>query len=290
MHAVLGATGHVGSSVLAHLLAAGEEVLAITHSEEKKAELEKDGAIVAVVDVKNSHKLAAVLKEANSVFVLNPPGDITKDSFADELETIHSIVESLSIARPKKLVVESTQGAQEGQQNGDLGTLFELENEVRKLDIPVSVTRAPFYMSNWDMQLEQARKGKIQSIFPADFKMPMASPKDLGKYNAEKLISGNFEDFEINDFNGPKLYSAQDVADAFAKALNRKVEVEVIPEDKWVEYFASMGFSEQSAISFAEMSRLAFEHDYDNQNEAVMGETTLDDYIKELCQKEQTHG
>ncbi len=290
MHAVLGATGHVGSSVLAHLLNAGEEVLAITHSEEKKELLEKKGAMVAVVDVKNSHKLAAVLKEADSVFVLNPPGDITRDSFADELKTVHSIVESLSIARPKKLVVESTQGAQEGHQNGDLGTLFVLEKEIRKLDIPVSITRAPFYMSNWDMQLDNAKKGKIQSIFPADFKMPMASPEDLGKYNAEKLISENFQEFEINDFNGPRLYSAQDVADAFAKALNKNVAVEVIPQEEWAEYFVSMGFSEQSAKSFAEMSRLAYEHVYDNQSEALHGETTLDEYIRELCQKEKTHG
>ena len=38
---------------------------------------------------------------------------------------------------------------------------------VKATAIPASVTRAGFYMSNWDLQLESARKGKVQSFFPA---------------------------------------------------------------------------------------------------------------------------
>ncbi len=285
MHAVLGATGHVGSSVISHLLHAGEEVLAITHSHDHVEELTLKGAKVALVDVRDSQKLAETLKGMSSVFVLNPPGDVSKDSLREESETVKSIVEALKIARPERLVVESTQGAQKGEMLGDLGVLFDLEEGIRNLGIPTSVTRAGFYMSNWDAQLESAKNGKIQSLFPADFKMPMAAPRDLGQFNAEKMLEGKNSTFDIVDFNGPTHYSANDVASAFARALNRPVQVEIVPQEKWKESFKKLGFSDISAQSYSRMSEVALNQRYDKSDQSVEGRTTLEEYVSKLVNK-----
>ncbi len=282
MHAIIGATGHVGSAVLSNLLQADQDVLAITHSEHKKPGLEQTGAKVAVINVKEPNLLAKNLSGADTVFVLMPPGDVSKDSVKEELESVKSLIESLSMAKPKRVVVESTQGAQKGEMIGDLGVLYELEEGVRKLNLPTSVTRAGFYMSNWDVQLENAKQGKILSLFPEDFKMPMVAPQDLGRFNASQLQNKNIKAFEIIDFSGPRLYSARDVANAFSTALKRSVDVEVVPQDKWEESFKSLGFSEISAKSYSRMSKIAFDQSYENQGRPMKGETTLEDYVLNL--------
>ena len=282
MHIVLGATGHVGSSVLKHLIDNDEEVLAVTHSNKHKKNLESLGAQVAVVDILDTELLTQTFLRGKSAFILNPPGDISKDSANLELETGKAIIRAIKNSNLRKLVVQSTQGAQKGKNMGDLGTLFEFEEGIRGLQIPTSITRGGFYMSNWDMQLEGAKQGLIQSIFPADFKMPMVDPSDLGKYNAQKMMKNDFRSFEITNLSGPDDYSAQNVADAFSRALGVNVKVEVIPESQWIDYYMKGGFSESSAYSYAHMSKVAFEQNFEMTGRLERGETSIDQYINWL--------
>jgi NAD(P)H dehydrogenase (quinone) len=68
MYIILGGTGHVCSSVATTLLEKGKEVTVITHIPQKAPEWEQKGANVMIVDVYDSDKLHAVLKNGERFF------------------------------------------------------------------------------------------------------------------------------------------------------------------------------------------------------------------------------
>jgi uncharacterized protein YbjT (DUF2867 family) len=284
MDIVLGATGHVGSKVAEHLLKRGEDVAVVTRSKDHASSFQKNGAEVRVADVCDVPELCKIFSDAENVFLLNPPGDITKDSEAEEKKSLYSIIEAIKSSSVKRVVAESTYGAQRGFGIGDLGVLYEMEEALSALPIELNVIRAAYYMSNWEASLQSARdEGVVYSMFPENFLLPMVAPEDLGLIAAELLHSENYG--ELRYVEGPKRYSPRDVADAFSKALNKEVRVEFISPDRWISMMRTMGFSEESAASYANMTKIALQQDYDLPRDPVRGNVTLESYIKNLCSR-----
>lgn len=286
VYVVLGATGHVGSSVLCRLLQEGENVIAVSHSATHEEELRCTGAEVVTVDIADSVGLTRVLSRAGRAFLLNPPGNVAQDSDQQERRFAASIVKAVKESGVEYVVAASTQGAQPGQNIGDLGVLYEFEQGLRSTGVPTSITRGAYYYSNWEMQLDSIRQGRLISFFPADFKLPMVAPEDLGAFNGNKLLHPSGIDFEIHDCSGPRDYTIQNVADAFALALNRNISLEVIPRERWIETYRSMGFSEASAISYANMVQLTLDTDFGHQSVPYRGSMTLESYIAKLVKRE----
>lgn len=284
MDIVLGATGHVGSKVTEHLLKRGEDVAIVTRSKEKASSFLKAGAEVRVADVSDSEQLKEIFSDAENVFLLNPPGDVTKDSEAEEKKTLYSIIEAIKSSQVKRVVAESTYGAQRGFGIADLGVLYEMEEVLSALPIELNVIRAAYYMSNYDLSLEAVREeGVLYSMFPENFLLPMVAPEDLGFVAAELLHSETYG--ELRYVEGPKRYSPKDVADAFGKSLNKDVRVEFISPDLWIPTMRKMGFSEKSAESYANMTKITLMQNYDLPRDPVRGNVTLESYIESLCSR-----
>lgn len=282
MNIILGATGNVGSSVAETLLKQGEQVTAITRNRENASDLEDKGAIVAEIDVLETDKLREVFKTGKRLFLLNPPANPSGDSVKEEKRTLHSILDALENSGIEKVVAESTYGAQCGEGLGDLGVLYEMEEGLKRMNLPCDIIRAAYYMSNWEMSLESAKKeGKIYTFFPTDFKLPMVSPKDIGKVAADLLTDKN-EATKIHYVEGPETYSSADVAAAFGKALKKNVEAVQIPQEKWLSTFKEIGFSDITARSMAKMTEITIEDKYEKPEWSIRGNTTIDEYIENL--------
>jgi uncharacterized protein YbjT (DUF2867 family) len=259
MHIVLGGTGHVGSAVVEALLARGAPVTLVTRDAEKAAQWRERGAGVAEADVLDVAALRNVLRRGRRAFLLNPPADPSTDTDAAERATVAAILAALGGAGLEKVVAASTYGAQPGEQNGDFGPLHALEEGLRALSIPAVLQRGAYYMSNWDAQLDPVREGgKLQSFFPADFALPMVSPRDLGEAAAESLLSPP-DDVGIRHVEGPRRYTPQDVADAMSDLLGRSVALEVVPRERLGDTFAAMGFSDRAARSYARMTEITLD-------------------------------
>ncbi|WP_048905051.1 NmrA family NAD(P)-binding protein, partial [Pedobacter sp. V48] len=256
MHIILGGTGNIGSVLATRLLEQGEKVTIVSHDEKKRKEWEDKGAKVAVVNVLEVEKLRAVFDAGERLFLLNPPADPSTDTVKEEEKTVTAILAALRGSKIQKVVAESTYGAQPGQGIGDLGVLFEMEQSIGTMGIPTSVMHGAYYMSNWAFSADQVREtGKLHSLYPTDFKLPMVSPADIGEFGAglmlEPLVkTGNYY------IEGPEQYSPDDVAKAFAQALDKPVEVVVVPESDWVSYLQKGGFSLAAAESMAAMTKL----------------------------------
>lgn len=283
MDIILGATGHVGSNVAKNLMALGEHITVVTHNPDKILEWTTPRSEVACVDIHDTNALNKVFCGGQKLFFLNPPANPElDDAIKEEKMTVYSILEALKNSNIQKVVAESTYGAQPGDGIGDLGVLHEMEVGLKELGIPTTVIRAAYYMSNWDYSLESARTdGVITSLYPEDFKLPMVAPEDLGEV-AAKLLTNDEHDNEIVYVEGPERYSAKDVADAFAKYLNKDVRVNVVEEDQWISSLMEMGFSRVAAESMAAMTKITLEENYEKPSNPVRGNITLDDYISKL--------
>lgn len=284
MYVIMGGTGHVGSAVAETLLNRGKAVIVVTRDAENGERAASLGAEIVVADVNDVESLRASFQRGRRAFLLNPPADVTTDTDVVERETAAKIVAALEGSGLEKVVAESTTAAQPGERLGDSNTLWKLEEGLRGQPIPAAINRAAYYMSNWDQQLDVIRKtGKLQTNFPADFKIPMIAPKDLGVIAADRLTSST-DDADIRFVEGPERYSSTDVAQAFSKALARDVEVVVTPRDQWVATYLKLGFSQSAAVSYSRMTGLALDQGFHFDN-PIHGKTTLESHVEALVGK-----
>lgn len=282
MYVIMGGTGHVGSATAEALLARGQAVTIVTRSAARAAKWCDKGADIVEADVEDVASLRAAFRRGRRAFLLNPPGDTSKDTDAIERHTVANIVAALQGSGLEKVVAESTGGAQPGERIGDLSVLWELEEGLRRQPIPAAINRAAYYMSNWEWLLDSVRStGKLPTMFPADLPIPMVAPRDLGEAAAARLMSP-LDDVGVRYVEGPRRYSSKDVATAFSQALGRPVEVEVVPRDKWKETFLGLGFSEAAADSYARMTAASVDGGFDLPEEPLKGGTALEEYIGSL--------
>ncbi|MBP0495765.1 NmrA family NAD(P)-binding protein [Pararoseomonas indoligenes] len=286
---VLGATGHVGSTVARTLIEAGESVMVVTRSEDKAASWRQQGAEAAPIDVGDADRLRDVLRRGRRAFLLNPPAAPSTDTDREERRTAASIVAALDGSGLEGVVAASTYCARPGEEVGDLGVLFEFEQALAAQTIPAVIQRGAYYMSNWDALLDAARGGTLPSLFPAELRLPMVSPDDLGRAAARRLLEPP-GGTGIRHVEGPERYSPQDVADAFAAALGRPVAVAVTPREGWIGSFRALGFSEAAARSYAGMTAVSVDGACDLPGAPERGAVALATYITELVSRLGTPG
>jgi uncharacterized protein YbjT (DUF2867 family) len=282
MYVILGATGHVGSATANALIEQGEAVTIVTRNAERGDVWAKRGATMAIADVRSPDHLRAVLRTGRRAFLLNPPASPDTDTDAVERGTVANILEALQGSGLEKVVALSAYGAQPGECLGDLSTLYELETGLAAQPIPFTIMRAAYYFTNWDVFLEPVREsGVLPSMYPADLRLPMVSPDDLGRV-AARLLNDTASLSDPVHVEGPQRYSPADVAEAFARALQRPVEVAVTPRDGWEEAYRKMGFSKAAARSYARMTAITADRDYDNLVDPVRGAISLQDHVARL--------
>jgi uncharacterized protein YbjT (DUF2867 family) len=284
MYIVLGATGNIGSALTKLLVNKGKKVIAISHNKEHIDKIERMEAQPAVVNVLDTEKLTALFKTGKRLFFLNPPGDITQNASEQEHKTVASIVQAIKNSDLEKIVAESTYGAQPGKNLGDLDVLYNMEQSLARLDNMVVIIRGAYYMSNWDMAMETAKtEGRIYSLFPPDFSLPMVAPADIAQLAATLLIQDD-KGSNPNYITGPQDYSPHDVAAAFADALRTPVQAVQVKPDEWLSFLMKLGFSKESANSMANMTKVTLAQDFERPESPSFGKTTLHQYITALVE------
>lgn len=157
-----------------------------------------------------------------------------------------------------------------------------MEQQLAAQPVPFSIIRAAYYMSNWDFSLQTARQdGAIDTFFPIDFILPMVAPRDIGQL-AARLMTEPVESTGLYNIEAPERYSSLNVAEAFAKTLQKPVKAVEIPRDQWINTMQNMGFSHEAAISFSNMTSLVIEGELPARDVVTRGTISLESYIAEL--------
>lgn len=284
MYIVMGATGNVGGAVAEALLADGEKVAILTRRPGDAAGWRQKGALVLAADVHDVPSLKTAFRQGRRAFLLNPPADPSGDTDRAERRTIANILEGLMDSGLEKVVAASTYGARQGEPAGDLTTLWELEEGLRRQAIPAAINRGAYYMTNWTGLIGLVKKtGKLPSLFPADAEIPTVAPDDLGKAAAARLRSP-VHDIDVRYVEGPERYTPQQVADAFGRVLSRNVELDVVPRSGWERLFKEMGLSETAARSYTRMTAISLDEDFDKPEAPCRGETSLAAFAARVLQ------
>ena len=283
-YVVLGGTGHIGSATARALLSTRRRVRVVTRSTEKAAAWVALGAEPVVADIEDPAALARAFDSSSAVrvFALNPPGSIAGDPDAEEDRTANAIVAALDAAPVERVVALSTYGARPGRQIGDLGTLHRFESLLADLQAPTAIVRAGYLFSNWDGAAETARtQGQVSVMLNPDRLLPMVAPADVGR-EAARLLQLDEPDRGVHHVEGPRRYTPDDVARAFAGALGTPVAVERTPPERWRTAFLAAGFSTAATDSFTGLTALANCDPWEVDGEPTRGTITLEDYINDL--------
>jgi NAD(P)H dehydrogenase (quinone) len=174
------------------------------------------------------------------VFLMTPPNYDPEPGFPDTHKAAAAIRKAIETSRPGKVVFLSTVGAHVAEPNL-LNNSKITEEMLRTTSVPVALLRAAWFMENAAWDVEAARKGVIPSFLqPLDHRIPMVAADDIARTAAE-LLGEAWTGVRIVELEGPRRYSANDVAAGLGAALQRPVRAEAVPHDQWETLFRSQG-------------------------------------------------
>jgi NAD(P)H dehydrogenase (quinone) len=240
MFAITGVTGKVGGAVARSLLAQGHKVRAVVRDAEKGRSWSAQGCDIAIASVEDATGLTKAFHCVEGVFLMTPPNYDPEPGFPDTHKAAAAIRQAIETSRPGKVVFLSTVGAHVAEHNL-LNNSKITEDMLRTTSIPIALLRAAWFMENAAWDVEAARKGVIPSFLqPLDHRIPMVAADDIARTAAE-LLGEEWTGVRIVELEGPRRYSANDVAAGLGAALQRPVRAEAVPHDQWETLFRSQG-------------------------------------------------
>jgi uncharacterized protein YbjT (DUF2867 family) len=235
MFAIVGAAGKVGYSTSLALRNAGHSVRAILRDEAKAGPLREIGCEIALADLQDPAALGWAIADVDAAQVILPPAGV-----ADMQRSIEAIGEALNQGRPKRVLAISDYGA---HVSGDIGmpTMYRLlEERIRQHNIHKVFLRSAEHMQGWGLVVPVAVSAGVLPSFhdPVDMEFPTISAPDLGLIAADLLINPDLtSDLQVVHAEGPRRYSANDVAAALSQLLGRTVAAQAVPRDEWQASF-----------------------------------------------------
>jgi uncharacterized protein YbjT (DUF2867 family) len=240
MFAITGVTGKVGGAVARSLMAQGHKVRAVVRDAEKGRVWAALGCDIAIASVEDAEGLTKAFHGTEGVFLMTPPNFDPEPGFAETHKAAAAIRQAIETSRPGKVVFLSTVGAHAAEPNL-LNNSKITEDMLRTTSVPIALLRPAWFMENAVWDVEAARKGVIPSFLqPLDHRIPMVAASDIGRTAAE-LLGETWMGVRVVELEGPRRYSANDIAAGFSAVLERPVRAEAVPRDQWETLFRSQG-------------------------------------------------
>lgn len=255
MFVISGATGNTGSVVAQTLIDQGQPVRVIVRSEEKGAQWKAKGAEVAVAEIMDTEAMTRALEGASGAYFLLPPDLTNEDFLGVSIKRAEAIVKAAKAARLPHAVILSSVGAHLDGNTGPISTIAQLEKLFIAASIPLSAVRPAYFLENInDLMPAVLHEGVYPSmILPLDHKIDMVATTDIGLTVAEALVNPPSVPHRVIELKGAEQYSAEDIAAALSKSLERPITAVPVPPEAWVDVLKQAGLSQQGAETMAEM-------------------------------------
>ncbi len=255
---VTGATGHIGSKIVHHLLEAGHRVTAASRASERLDALQSAGAEIRPLDLTDTAGLTDALRGADAAFLLIPPNMTTPDFLAYGDEVGESVATAVRDSGLKQVVNLSSVGAEEEDGRGPVRTLYRQEARLNAIDgLSVVHLRPGYFMENQLSSVGMIHgMGILGSSMRADVAVPMIDTRDIAARAADLLSGGVPDGQTVHPLLGPKHYTMNEVATAIGAAIGRPDLAYVqFPYDQAVQGMIGAGLSPSIAGLFDEMTR-----------------------------------
>jgi uncharacterized protein YbjT (DUF2867 family) len=225
---VTGATGNVGSAVVAALRVRGATVRALVRQPTGTL---GDDVELALGDFDDRSSIRAALDGVDRVFLssADSPGKVAHEA---------AVIDAASGV--ELIVKASTIGAQIGSPLPPFDWNGRSEDHLRRSGIPAVVLRSSFYMTNL---LAAAEPVRAQHIVPApagDGRIAMIDPFDVGAV-AAVVLTGSGHAGRTYELTGPEAVGYRDVAATLSRVTGIHVEYADVPPDAAREGLVASG-------------------------------------------------
>ncbi|MGH2403466.1 MAG: SDR family oxidoreductase [bacterium] len=219
---VLGATGNVGSKVVAELRALGAPVRAFARDREKAVSTLGPDAEVAVGNFDDPATVRRALGGVDAVL-------ITASDGPQKVEHETNLIDIVAAEGARRVVKLSTVGA--GTAPGpQFDAHGRIEDHLARSGLPSVVLRSSFYMTNL-LGSAEAIKATGKLFAPAGgVKVSMIDPRDVAGV-AARVLTTDAHEGKTYVLTGPELLTFDDVAAHLSAATGRTVEFVDVPAD-----------------------------------------------------------
>jgi NAD(P)H dehydrogenase (quinone) len=238
MYAIVGAAGTVGFATAATLRQSGLKVRAVLRNGSKAARLTEIGCEIVFADLQDSDALAKAIAGAEAVQIIVPLIPQATDPAEDLNRSITSLAAALEQARPRRTLAISDYGAHVAHDIGMPSVFHHLEKRLAQFGGHTLVVRSAEHMQNWARAIPAALESGYLPTFldPVSRAVPTISAPDLGKITAGLLLQPDrTHGLEIYHAEGPRRYSASDVATALSELSGRPIHATSVPRAHWDE-------------------------------------------------------
>jgi uncharacterized protein YbjT (DUF2867 family) len=226
---VTGATGRQGGAVAHSLLARGIPVRALSRNPDKPAAraLAKAGAEVVAGDLDDVSSMVRATKGVSGVFSVQ---NWWETGARREVQQGKNAADAARQAGVRHFVYSSVGGAERGADITHWKTKWEVENYVRKLDLPATILRPVGFMENYYIPaVEKALiGGKLLDSVRADKPYQLICSEDIGAFAGLAFAQPDRFIGKAVEIAGEELTNPQ-IAATFSRVMRRTVKFRRLP-------------------------------------------------------------
>ncbi len=221
---VFGATGQQGAAVVQQLHSHNWLVRAVSRDPSKGASLalKQTGVEVLQANLQDRSSLEQVLDGAYGVFSVQQPQEHGPQA---EIVQGKLLAEVAKAAGVQHLVYSSGGGAERNTGLPHIDSKWEIERYIHSLDIPTTILRPVFFMSNfsWPDFRNAIEAGTLMVALHPQTRLQMIAPQDIGAF--ARLAFDKPQEFlgRAIEIAGDELTMPQ-AAQVFSRVLGRLVE------------------------------------------------------------------
>lgn len=243
---LVGATGNVGSGVLAALVARGAHVRGLAHSEASIAAIRQAGAEPASGDLTQVASLQGAFDGIDTAFVVTRGMDNQVEMAANAIEAARR-AGVRRIVRLSAFVPEPASSTVLGRQHE------EIEQILKGSGVAYTILRPTFFMQNILGGARTIAADGVLYLPFGDGRAGIIDVRDIVDVATEVLLSSEGHEGRTYTLTGPASVSMHDVANALTRALGRPVKYVDVPVPAGVESLVAMGMPKFMADTFGEL-------------------------------------
>ncbi|HLP20929.1 MAG TPA: NAD(P)H-binding protein [Chitinophagales bacterium] len=289
-YVLTGSIGHISKPLAKSLIAAGHQVKIITSKPNRKAEIEKLGAIALVGSVEDQDFVAGALAGADAVYLMIPPNFAAPSLSAFQQKVADVYAAAVQQAGVKQVVVLSSIGAHMKTGAGPVDGLAYLEDKISALkDVNAVFLRPSYFYYNLLNQANIIKHaGIVTSTQPADYKMILVHPNDIAEIAAKWLLTPDFKGTQVQYIASDDTNSWQQITDTLTAAVNKQGVPYVESTDEqsqqaMLQAGVPATFAEAYAVMGKALRSGEMQADYWKNKPTQTGKVKLTDFAKEFA-------
>ena len=226
---ITGATGRQGGAVIRHMLPKGWKLRALTRNPDSGVaqDLARKGIEVVRGDLEDSTSLDRAVRGAYGVYSVQ---DFWSVGARREVQQGKNLADAAKRACIAHFVYSSVGGAERNSGIDHWESKWEIEQHIRKLNLPATIIRPVAFMENYYIdQVEIGLlKGKLMDAVRADKPYQTIATDDIGAFVA--LVFERPKEFmgQALEIAGSELTNLE-AAEVFSRVLGKKVKFRRLP-------------------------------------------------------------